>query len=689
MANMPASSRQSVCEVPERRVPEGLSSRRDSSQGIAADHLSGTEISMMATEATCKSAKMMPPLTTTAALRGKRDREENPSTSSVRKPALIATLAITGIFANLSLHYVLQTSEIVWQMPLLIVLVFGGIPLTITLGRKLVRREFGSDHLAGIAIVASVLLGEYLVGVIVILMLSGGTALEQLASRKASSVLDALARRMPQIAHLRKDGFLHDIELEEVAVGDELVVLPHEICPADGVVVGGQGKMNEAYLTGEPFEIGKTPGAAVLSGSINGDCALNIRADKLPIDSRYARIMRVMRETEQRRPRLRRLGDELGAWYTPLALAIASLAWAITGEAHRFLAIIVVATPCPLLIAIPVAVIGAISYSARRGIVIKNPAVLEQVDRCETLIFDKTGTLTYGKPTLSEIVCAPGIQAEEALRFAADLESYSKHPLSCAILEAAHSAGLAVEPASEISERPGEGLRGRAGNREIWITGRAKVASRNLSLPPVAPGLECLLFLDNEYAATLRFHDAPRTDTLRFVSHLKPRHKVSRILIVSGDRAREVQDLARQVGITEVHAAKSPEEKVEIVREESSRARTLFLGDGINDAPAMQAATVGVAFGAKSDITSEAADAVVLETSLSRIDELMHIGRRMRRIALESALGGMALSILGMIAAASGYLPPIGGAIAQEIIDLAAVLNAVRVGVSPRVPIDF
>ena len=558
-------------------------------------------------------------------------------------------------------------------------LVAGGLPLLVPLTRKLLSREFGSDHLAGISIITSAILGEYLVGVIVILMLSGGVALEQFASRRASSVLDALARRMPQVAHRKTGDDLADIKLEGIAIGDLLAVFPHEICPVDGVVVEGRGEMNESYLTGEPFEIEKIPGSQVISGAINGDVALYIRAEKLAVDSRYAGIMRVMQDAEQRRPGIRRLGDKLGAWYTPLALTVAGVAWAATGEPHRFLAVVVVATPCPLLIAIPVAVIGAISLSARRGIIIKNPAVLEQIDRCRTLIFDKTGTLTYGKPALSETLCAPGFTKEQVLQATASLERYSKHPLARAVLDAAQTAHLPEEPASDISERPGEGLRGTVGKRVIQITSRKKMAERKVPLPAVGSGLECIVLFDDLYAATLRFHDMPRADGRMFIKHLGPRHAVSRVLIVSGDRDQEVRHLADQVGITEVHSAKSPEEKVAIVRSEASRAPTLFLGDGINDAPAMQAATVGVAFGVQNDITSEAADAVILETSLGRIDELIHIAKRMRRIALQSALGGMTLSILGMVAAASGYLPPIEGAIAQEVIDLAAVLNAVRV----------
>lgn len=604
-------------------------------------------------------------------------------------PTGIALFALGSILLHLILRYLLGLPTAVWQAPLIAALLIGGVPLLVRLTRKLLAREFGADHLAGISIVTSVLLGEYLVGVIVILMLSGGTALEEFASRRASSVLDALAKRIPQVAHRKVGTALADVKLAEISIGDVLALFPHEICPVDGVVLEGRGKMNEAYLTGEPFEIEKVPGTPVLSGAVNGDSALQIRAEKLAIDSRYARIMRVMQDAEQRRPRIRRLGDQLGAWYTPIALALACLAWALSGESHRFLAVVVVATPCPLLIAIPVAVIGAISLAARRGIIIKNPAVLEQIDRCRTVIFDKTGTLTYGKPALSEILCAPGFTDEEVLKTVSSLERYSKHPLSLAIREAAEKRNLSTEPVSEISERPGEGLKGIIGKRKIWITDRNKVTNLKLALPALASGLECVVFFDDAYAATFRFHDEPRGDSRSFVRHLKPRHSVSHVLIVSGDRDAEVRHLAEQVGIAEVYSAKSPEDKVKIVRKEAAQAPTLFLGDGINDAPAMQAATVGVAFGVQNDITAEAADAVILETSLSRVDELIHIAKHMRRIALESAVGGMALSIIGMLAAAFGYLPPIGGAIAQEIIDLAAVLNAVRMALPARSLTDF
>jgi heavy metal translocating P-type ATPase len=595
------------------------------------------------------------------------------------KETYIAVLSIIAIGLHLALRYLVGAPRPLSFLPLYLTLILGGAPLVFELARKLVKREFGSDLLAGMSIVTAVLLGQYLVATIVVLMLSGGVALEQFATRRASSVLDALARRMPSIAHRKRDSPVTDIRLEEIAIGDMLIVFPHEICPVDGVVLEGQGVMDEAYLTGEPYEISKTPGSLVISGAINGETALVIQAEKLAVDSRYARIMQVMQATAQRRPRLRRLGDQLGAWYTPVALVLAGVAGLASGDPLRFLAVLVVATPCPLLIAIPVAVIGAISLSARHAIIIKNPAVLEQIDSCHTLIFDKTGTLTYGRPALTEVVCAPGFATEEVLRLAASLEQYSKHPLAGAILRAAKEAGLGFEAVAQVSERPGEGLGGNVAGRNVQITGRGKIAAEDLPLPPMAGGLECLVFVDGSYAAAMRFRDEPRKESHLFVRHLWPRHQVNRVILVSGDRESEVRYLADMVGIEEVHAGKTPEEKVAIVQGETARDKTLFVGDGINDAPALMAATVGVAFGLHSDITSEAADAVILETSLEKVDELIHIGRRMRWIALQSAVGGMAASVLGMMAAAAGYLPPVGGAVTQEIIDVVAVLNTVRV----------
>ncbi len=601
----------------------------------------------------------------------------NPENSS-RLAITVAFVAAAGIALHLSLRFLGGQTTRLANIPLYVALAVGGIPLVVQLAKKLWSGDFGSDFLAGVSIVTGILLREYLVATIVVLMLSGGTALEVFASRRASRVLDALARRMPSTAHRQAGQGLVEIPAAEIAVGDALVILPHEICPVDGIVIEGQGSMNEAYLTGEPFEVEKAPGAAVLSGAVNGESLLTIRAEKLATDSRYARIMRVMEETQQRRPRMRRLGDRLGAWYTPLAIGIAVLAWLLSGQVERFLAVLVIATPCPLLIAIPVAVIGAISLSARRGIIIKNPAVLEQIDSCRTFLFDKTGTLTYGKPALTRMVCGEGFSESEVLSLAASLERFSKHPLAAAILDSARQRGCLLSPVSRVSEVPGEGLRGLVDGRDVFITGRSKIKTE-WRLPPVQPGLECLLLVDGVFAALFGFEDSPRADSRVFVKHLSPRHRVTRVILVSGDREAEVQSLAAKIGIQSAFSAKSPEDKVDLVRAETRLAKTVFVGDGINDAPAMQAATVGIAFGHENDITSEAADAVILDRSLEKIDELIHIGRHMRTIALQSALGGMALSGVGMALAALGWLPPIAGAVAQEVIDLVAVLNAVRI----------
>jgi heavy metal translocating P-type ATPase len=619
-----------------------------------------------------------------------------PATS--RKQVLIAALAIAAIGGHLLLRFVFRPEGSVLgvsvnDVPLVVALLLGGVPLVLQLLLKLLRREFGSDLLAGISIVTAVVLREYLAGTLVVLMLSGGEALEAYAVRSASSVLAALARRMPSVAHRKRGGRIEEAPLDAVAVGDTLVVFPHETCPVDGTVIEGHGTMDESYLTGEPYLMSKAPGATVLSGAINGEAALTICADRLAVDSRYARIMQVMRASEQGRPRLRRLGDQLGALYTPLAVAIALAAGAVAGDATRFLAVLVVATPCPLLIAIPVAIIGSVSLAARRGIIIKDPAVLEKVATCRTAIFDKTGTLTYGEPHLTDLLPAPGQDGREVLALVAGLERYSKHPLAGAVLAAVEKQGVTLPEASAVSEPPGRGLTGTVSGRAVEVTSRKKLLARHpaaeTALPPASAGLECVVLVDGTYAATFRFRDRPRADGAPFIRHLGRRHHFERILLVSGDRESEVRYLAEQVGITEVHGGQTPEQKLEIVRRETAKANTVFLGDGINDAPALTAATVGLAFGQNSDITAEAAGAVIMDSTLAKVDEFLHIGRRLRAIALQSAVGGMALSLIGMVIAAWGHLPPVGGAVAQEVIDVLAVLNALRMALPPRRLTDY
>ena len=612
---------------------------------------------------------------------------------SGERMVVIACVALTGITLHLVLRYGVHADVLAYQAPLWIVLALGGIPLVYELLVKVVKLQFGSDLLAGISIVTAALLGEYLAGALVVLMLSGGEALEGYAVRSASSVLRALAQRMPSFAHRRQDERVVDVPLSEVAVGDTLVIFPHEISPVDGTVTEGRGVMDESFLTGEPFEMSKTPGSDVISGAINGDSALTIRATRPAADSRYAKIMQVMRSAEENRPRMRRLGDTLGAFYTPLAVLIALGAWGVSGQSSRFLAVLVVATPCPLLIAIPVAIIGAISLCARRGIIVKNPVVLETIATCRTAIFDKTGTLTYGRPRLTDQIVASGTDASDVLGLVASLERYSKHPLAHAILAAAEAAGILLQEVTEISEPPGQGMHGTVGGHTVRITSRGALAKSPIKgadqIPTHAGGLECFVVIDEQYAATYRFRDEPRVEGASFIKHLRPRHGFDRLMIVSGDRESEVRYLAEQIGISEVYAQKTPEEKVTIVRAETLKARTLYVGDGINDAPALMSATVGIAIGQNSDITTESAGVVIMDSSLEKVDEFLHISGRMRRIALQSAVGGMALSVIGMALASGGLLSPVAGAVSQEVIDVLAVFNALRAALRPRDLTDF
>jgi heavy metal translocating P-type ATPase len=558
------------------------------------------------------------------------------------------------------------------------------------IGQKLAHRDFGADLLAAIALLVATWLGEYLAAVLIVIMLAGGQALEAYAMRRASAALSALANRMPSLANRKRGEQIEAIALAEIALGDHIVVNPHDPCPVDGTVVDGHGSMDESYLTGEPYQVDKAPGATVLSGAINGESVLVVQTDRLPADSRYATIMQVMVEAEQKRPTMRRLADQLGAIFIPIALGLALASWYLSGDVTRFLAVLVIATPCPLLIAIPITLISAISMAARRGIVIKDPTVLERLPTCRTAIFDKTGTLTYGQPELTDIAPAADtahtLTADQLLQLVASLERYSKHPLASAILKAASDQSLPLLTASSVGERAGQGLTGLVGGKTLQVTSRAKLLKSDPSaaarLPDTAAGLECVITIDGAYAGLLRFRDSPRADSKFFIKHLGPQHQFDKIMLVSGDRATEVDYLAAMLGIPNTLASQSPEQKLAIVRAETARAPTLFMGDGINDAPALTAATVGIAFGSAStssgNVTAEAAGAVILENTLAKVDELLHLSLAMRRIALQAGIGGIGLSLIGMGFAAAGAIPPVTGALLQELIDVLAILYALR-----------
>ena len=449
--------------------------------------------------------------------------------------ALAILLHAILFWSKFSIH---ETS--IANLPLLVTIFLGGTPLVFRIVQKIFRKDFGADLLAGLALVTAAVLGEYLAAVLIMLMISGGQVLESYAMRKASMVLLALANRMPSQAHRKNGEHIDDISILNIRVGDLIVIYPHETAPVDGIVVEGHGSMNESYLTGEPYQVSKAIGSNVISGAINGESVLVIRAEKLSSDSRYAKIMEVMLDAEQKRPSMRRIGDQVGMIFTPVALVVAGLTWYFTGESVRFLSVLVIATPCPLIIAIPVSIVSAISMAAKRGIIIKDPVVLERLPTCRTAIFDKTGTLTYGQPELTEVLPAPGMSSEKILQYAASLERYSKHPLAQAIMKAADQSKLFLMEASKVSEKPGQGLTGTIDSHVILVTHRKKIMQilpdSMDSLPPVSAGLECMIVQDNKYAATFHFRDMPRKEGKSFIHHLGPSHQFTKIMLVSGDR---------------------------------------------------------------------------------------------------------------------------------------------------------
>jgi len=479
-----------------------------------------------------------------------------------------------------------------------------------------------------------------------------------------------------------------DIPLQDIQINDIIIVYPFETCPVDGVVKEGHTTMDESYLTGEPYKISKAPGSTVFSGAINGENLIHIKASQLAKDSRYESIVKVIQDAQQKKPKIKRIADKLGALFTPVVLIFASTCYFLTHDALRVLSILVTATPCPLLIAIPITIISAISLAAKNSIIIKNPCVLEELPNCKTAIFDKTGTLTMGKPELSDIHALNHFQPTEILQYTASLERYSKHPLAQAVLDAAQQQNLILFDAQEISEKPGQGLQGRINDLLIQITHRHQIKDTSL-LPPLESGLECIILINDKLAARMVFHDEIRKESKAFISHLQPRHYFNKIMIVSGDRQSEVEYLAKFLNIKNIFCQQTPEQKLEIVQHEKQKNHVVFMGDGINDAPALEAADVGIAFGTTSEISAQSADAVIMESHLGKVDELIHLSQNTKKIALQSGLMGIGFSFLAMILASLKLINPVEGAIIQELIDVFAILNALRLVFLKDIQSDF
>ncbi len=560
------------------------------------------------------------------------------------------------------------------------------VALLVQIAVELWHGAVGVDVLAALAMGGAIALGQPLAGAVIALMYAGGGALEEFAQGRSRRELSALLARSPKLAHRLSAAGLSDIPASAVAAGDQLLVKAGEVVPADGILAG-PAVLDESALTGEALPIGRAEGDPVRSGVVNAGDPFEMTALAAAEQSTYAAIIRMVQGAEGSKAPFVRLADRFALGFVPLSLAVAGAAWAMSGDPLRALAVLVVATPCPLILAAPVAIVAGISRAAAHGIVIKSGAALEALARAEVLLFDKTGTLTGGRARLTAVEAAPGIAPDELLRLAASLDQVSPHIMAATLVEAARRRGLPLSLPSEVREDPGAGLAGRVDGRRVALGGYEWIRSHVLVPPQGAALLRRMaregaagifVAVDGAWAGALLLADPIRLETPTSLRRLR-KAGIRRLIMVSGDRADVAESVAALLGIDAVLAERSPADKVAAVLGERHGAVTAMVGDGINDAPALAAADIGIALGARGAAASaEAADVVLMVDRLDRLAQAMDLARRTRRIALQSVAAGMALSGAAMMAAAAGLLAPVAGALLQEAIDVAAILNALR-----------
>ena len=574
-------------------------------------------------------------------------------------------------------------ADVVWAAAVVVILV----PLGISVTRDLLHRETSVDLIALLAMLGSLALGQYLAGAVVGLMLSGGQALERYASDRARRELKALLARAPRTVSIYRNGDLATVDVADVMAGDMLLIKPGEVVPVDGVVARGAPVLDESALTGESLPVERMSGDQVRSGGINAGSPFDLRALATAEQSTYAGIVRLVRDAVASKAPFVRLADRYALWFLPLTLAVAGLAWVISGSPVRALAVLVVATPCPLILAAPVAIVAGISRSAKRGIIIKGGGALETLARARTLVFDKTGTLTTGSPRVSAVESFGAIAPDELVRLAASLDQVSPHVFASAVVGAARERRLTLEFPTEVKEHPGSGVIGWVGSKRIAL-GKSSWLAAGQPLPPAAAHVRrrteldgtpsVFIAVEGSIEGALIVEDPVRADTPRAIQML--RHSgIGRIVVLTGDREEVAKTVGGALGADEVLWERTPLQKVESVRLERRSAVTVMVGDGVNDAPALAAADVGIAMGARGvTASSEAADVVIVVDRLDRVAEALDIARRARGIAVQSVIAGMALSGIGMVLATFGLLAPVAGAVFQEAIDVAVILNALR-----------
>jgi heavy metal translocating P-type ATPase len=587
-----------------------------------------------------------------------------------RRP--VAIIAAAGLVAGL-----VARSDAVFLATLLV----GGAPLVFQTGRGMLHGRFASDIVAMLAIGTALVLGQYFAGAVIVLMQSGGEALEAYAMRRASDSLEALLSRAPTIAHRARGTDVEDIPVDAVAVGDHLVVRPGDLVPVDAAVLEGTSTVDQSALTGEPLPLRAVTGTSLLSGSVNLEGALRVRALRPSAQSQYQQIVRLVESARQEKPPMQRLADRFAVWFTPLTLAMCGAAYLITGSATSVLAVLVVATPCPLILATPVAVIAGISRAADIGVIVKHGRAIEQLGLARAVVFDKTGTLTLGHPSVAHVDVLDGLAAPELLRLAAAVEQLSSHHLGRAVVEAGRARFPSLPTVTDFQEMPGRGVSGRVDGRLVRVGSPRYLRDAGISLPDGSgDGTAAYVAIDGRVAGTIEFADRIRHQVPALLQRLTVLG-VTETVMLTGDREAPAEAIAAQAGIRTVRANLLPADKVAAVRElTQSHGTVLMVGDGINDAPALAAATVGVAMGAHGTaVSAEAADVVLLVDDIARVGDAIAISRRMRRIALQSIGVGLGVSFALMIVASLGYITPAAGAVLQEALDAAVILNALRV----------
>jgi heavy metal translocating P-type ATPase len=603
----------------------------------------------------------------------------------ILQPAVAGILLTAGLLA----HYVRGEPALARQLYLM-ALLLGGLPLLVETAAQVVRGRFSVDIVALLTIGVAWLLGEYFTGAVIVLMLAGGHALESYAMQRASHALDELMSRAPRTAHRLRSGQIEEVPVAAVEPGDHLVLRLGDTVPVDARVTAGNGLVEQSSLTGEPLPIEVGPGSGLMSGTQVVEGALEATALRRAEESQYERLVKLVSHAHEQRGEFRRLADRYGTWFTPFAIGTAALTALLSRSPVQGLAVLTIATPCPLILAPPVAFVSAISVAARRSVIVKSSAALETLGGIRAMVFDKTGTLTFGTPALQEIIPTANYGPEEVLRFAAAAERFSSHVLARAMVRAAETHGLTLPMPKETSETPGSGISAVVDGQLVAV-GKlgyiqatygpvpAEVAAR-FKAEREAGRMVSTVAVGGTVVGLITFADTVRP-AVRELLHRLRKQGVGFLMLLTGDSQQAADALAQTLDLDEAHGGCLPQDKVEhVLRARQRHGTVAMVGDGVNDAPALATASVGIAMGARgAGVSAESADVVLMVDDVTRVVEVVELAHRTVAIARQGMLLGMAASAIGMAVAALGYMAPATGAVVQEFIDLAVVLNALRV----------